>query len=97
MKLNENIEEYDVKSIQSILHSVTDIKNSCKKLENGAVSLEHNIGMFEKSFDSENMSRAKEIIKKFVARLSDAERELGELLGSVNDYAEKLKRAWRPW
>lgn len=97
MKINDNIEEYDIKSMSAVLDCVETIRRSCKLLENGASNLEHNIGRAEANFQSENMARAKIIMKKYRATLEDAQSELKELLESVNAFSDKLKRAWREW
>ena len=97
MRISDNIEEYDVKSMSAITACVESISRSCKALERGAANLEHNISMAENMFSSENMARAKIIIKKYGVTLEDAEHELKELLDSVNAFSEKLKRAWSEW
>ena len=97
MKINDNIEEYDIRSMNAILSCVESISKGCKMLENGASNLEHNISRAEANFQSENMARAKIIMKKYEATLEDAQLELKELLESVNAFSEKLKRAWREW
>ena len=97
MRLNSNIEEYDVKSLSQITNSVNEILSKCKKLDNGANSLSHNISMAQMGFDNENMTRGKELINKYIQKLESAERELKELVDSVNDFSEKLKKAWRSW
>ena len=53
MRINDNIEEYDVKSLSAILMCVESISRSCKALERGASNLEHNISMAENNFSSE--------------------------------------------
>lgn len=97
MRLNNSIEEYDVKSLSQITNSVNEILAKCKKLDNGANSLSHNISMAQMGFDNENMTRGKELINKYIQKLESAERELKELVDSVNDFSEKLKKAWRSW
>lgn len=97
MKINSNIEEYDVRSLSAITESVGAIRKSCKMLQSGAESLENNLRIANSQFDSENMARAREIIKKYIKKLNDAEIEFQQLLASVNDFQEKLKRVWRAW
>ncbi len=97
MRINNNIEEYDVRSLSAITESVETIRKSCKMLEHGAELLENNLRIATSHFDSENMARAREIIKKYIKKLSEAEIEFNELLASVNEFQEKLQRAWRAW
>ena len=97
MRINSNIEEYDVRSLSAITESVEAIRKSCKMLQNGAEALENNLRIATTQFDSENMARAREIIKKYIKKLNDAEVEFKELLASVNDFQEKLQRVWRAW
>ena len=97
MRISDNIEEYDVKSMSAILTCVESISRSCKALERGAANLDHNIGIAENHFSSENMARAKIIIRKYGVTLEEAQREFRELLNSVNEFSDKLRRAWREW
>lgn len=97
MRINDNIEEYDVKSLNEIISCVETISRSLKALERGASNLDHNISMAESNFSSENMARAKTIIRKYGVTLEGAQLELRELLDSVNNFIEKLRRAWREW
>lgn len=97
MKINENIEEYDVRNLEAIYSTVDDLLKSCSGLGQNAMLMERNISIAEKDFTSENMERAKEIIKKYISKLSEAEGELKELADSAKEFAEKLRKAWRPW
>ncbi len=97
MKINDDIEEYDVGSLQAIFQTVDEILKKISNLEQNALLMERNIGVAERDFTSENLLRAKEIIKKYIQTLGDAGVELKELALSVNDFAEKLKKAWREW
>ena len=97
MKINDDIEEYDVGSLQAIFQTVDEILKKCSSLEQNALIMEKNIGVAERDFTSENLLRAKEIIKKYIQTLGNANVEIKELASSVNDFAEKLRRAWREW
>lgn len=97
MKLNLRIDEYDVKSLKTINATVESIRKKCGALEQMASVMQRNIAIAERSFTSENMTRTKDVIKKYEKRLSDARAEFTELLKSVNEFTEKLKHAWREW
>ncbi len=97
MKINENVEEYDVRNLEAIYSAVDDLQKRCSSLGQNALLMERNISVAERDFTSENMERAKEVIKKYIERLSEAEGELKELADSAKDFAEKLRKAWRPW
>lgn len=97
MKINEDVEEYDVRNLEAIYSAVDDLHKRCSGLEENAALMERNISIAERDFTSENMERAKEVIKKYISTLADAGAELKELSDSANDFAEKLRRAWRPW
>lgn len=97
MRINDTIEEYDVRNLEAIYAAVEEVLKKCTGLGQSAGIMEHNISVAEKDFTSENMTRAKEIIKKYIQRLSEASAELKELSDSAVDFAEKLRKAWRPW
>lgn len=97
MRINDYIEEYDVKNLEGIYSTVDDLQKKCSALGQSAALMERNISVAEKDFTSVSMVRAKEIIKKYISKLSEAEAELKELADSAKDFAEKLRKAWRPW
>lgn len=97
MKLNLNIEEYDVKSLSKIQAYVESIQKKCNALEQMATVMEHNVALAERDFTSENMTRAKEILRGYIKRLGEARAEFTELLRSVDEFGEKLRLAWREW
>lgn len=97
MRINDNVEEYDVRNLEAIYSAVDELQKNCSGLGQNAILMERNISVAERDFTSENMERAKEIIKKYISKLSEAEAELKELSDSAKDFAEKLRRAWRPW
>jgi len=97
MRINDNIEEYDVKSLNAIVTCVETISKSCRMLETGAANLERNLSVAEVNFQSENMARAKEIMGKYQTTLEEARAELKELLDSVTAFSDKLRHAWREW
>lgn len=97
MKINLNIEEYDVKSLSTIKAYVESIQKKCNTLEQMATVMERNISIAERDFTSENMLRAKEIMQKYITRLAGARVEFTELLRSVDEFAAKLEHAWRNW
>lgn len=97
MRINDNIEEYDVRNLEAIYSAAEDIHKKCAGLEQSAIIMEKNISIAEQDFTSENMVRAKEIMQKYIRQLSEARAELKELSDSANEFAEKLRKAWRPW
>ena len=98
MRLNlDNIDEYDVRSLNGIAMAVESIYNKCGSLKEVAEIMESNVEVAERDFTSENMTRAKDLLNKYIVSLEDAQRELKELLDSVDDFTNKLKYAWRDW
>ena len=97
MKINDQIEEYDIRSMSSIVDSVSNILRMCRMLHDGAEILGGNLTRSQEYFTSENMVQANEVINRYNAKLTNAETELDELLKSVNAYTEKLNHAWRKW
>lgn len=97
MRINEDVQEYNVGNLEAIYSAVEGLQKRCSGLEQSALLMEQNISIAEKDFTSENMTRAKEIVKKYISTLSAAEVELKELADSVEDFAEKLRKMWRPW
>lgn len=97
MRINDNVEEYDVGNLEAIYSAVDELQKKCSNLGQNASVMERNVSIAERDFTSENMVRAKEVLRKYISMLSDAERELKELSDSARDFAEKLRKAWRPW
>lgn len=90
----DNIEEYDVRSLRGIIASCEEERNRLKALRQAAEINVKNIEVAERYFESENLERAKRINQKYAAKLEQAEKEIAELLTSVNEFAERLNRAW---
>lgn len=97
MRINGNVNEYDVRNLEGIYSAVDELQKKCSALGQNATLMERNISIAERDFTSENMARAKAIIKKYITKLTEAEAELKELSDSAKDFAEKLRKAWRPW
>lgn len=90
----DSIEEYDVRSLRGIIASCEEERNRLKALRQAAEINVKNIEVAERYFESENLKRAKRINQKYAAKLEQAEKEIAELLTSVNEFAERLNRAW---
>lgn len=97
MRINDNIEDYDIKDLSAISSGITEIQKKVSGLEYMAEAMVNNITKVERDFTSVNMSRAKEIIQTYIGMLSEAREELTELTKSVEEYREKINNAWRPW
>lgn len=97
MRINEDIEDYDIKDLGAIASGISDIESKVNALETMAEAMVGNITKVEQSFTSVNMSRAKEIIQKYIEILSSAKAELTELTCSVEEFQEKIRRAWQDW
>ena len=97
MKLDKQIEKYDVKSLQSMVKSLETVLSYCRHTREDAEIMQNNIKIAESYFQTSNMDRAKEEIKKFSLKLSDAEREISELIASAKDFADRLNHIWRSW
>ena len=97
MKINQDIEDYDIKDLNAIATGISDIQKKVSPLETMEEAMVNNITKVEQSFTSVNMARAKEIIQKYIEILSNAQTELTELTGSVEEFEEKIRRAWQDW
>ncbi len=97
MRINDQIESYDIRSMSSIVDSVSSILRMCCVLHEAATILGGNLTRAQEYFTSFNMEQAIEVIDRYNAKLTNAETELNELLKSVNEYTEKLNHAWRAW
>ncbi len=97
MKLNTQIEKYDVKSLQAMVSSLETVLSCCRRTREDAEIMQNNIRVSEPYFQTSNMDRAKEEIKKFSLKLSEAEREISELIVSAKDFAGRLSHIWRSW
>lgn len=95
MKLDPEIQSYNIKDAEAMSADIEEIKSKCETLARLAESMEGNITRVEQDFTSTNMSRAKEILKKYIGRLNDAKAELAELIASVKHYEEVMRYVWK--
>lgn len=94
MKINLNVNSYEIKDLTKIIDSIDVIKKLCNNLENLSIAMEKNISIAERDFTSVNMDRTKVVISDLKKELSQADLEFTELLKSVNIYLEKIRSAW---
>lgn len=94
MKINLDINSYEIKDLKSIVNTIEIIKKLCKNLETLSTTMERNISVAEREFNSVNMERTKAVIAELKKNLGSADIEFDELLRSVNDYLAKIQNAW---
>ena len=97
MKLDMQIEKYDVKNLQSMVKSLETVLSYCRRTREDSEIMQNNIKVAEPYFQTSNMDKAKDEIKKFSLKLSEAEREISELIVSAKDFADRLSHIWRKW
>ena len=97
MKLNLQIEKYDVKNLQSMVESLETVLSYCRLTREDSEIMQNNIRIAEPYFQTSNMDKAKDEIKKFSLKLAEAEREISELIVSAKDFASRLNHIWRKW
>lgn len=95
MRINlDQIEEYDVGNLNDIRNACEEERQKIHALKSAAEIIVRNIEVAERYFTNENMERAKRIHKEYIARLELGEKEIVDLLASVDEFAERLNKAW---
>lgn len=98
MRLNKNIESYDIKSLQGIEQGVTKMKEHCDILCQLGLLLKKKIqDAREGGFQDPNMNRAEEQIDTYLENMKNAQMEYAELSDSVKEYVEKINDIWSDW
>lgn len=98
MKLNQNIESYDINSLQGIEEGVKKMKNHCEQLCQLGELLKNKIQKAKDGgFQDINMIRTEELINEYLKKMRNAESEYLELSNSVKEYIEKIHKIWSAW
>ena len=98
MKLNSEIESYDVASLTGIDTGLSQMKRQCQKLTELGVFLKKKIVKARADgFQDVNTDRAEKIIDEYLKKLEVAGAEYSELSESVKEFINKINDIWSPW
>lgn len=98
MKLKKEIESYDVKSLRGMSEGVMKMKKHCENLCMLGKFLAGKIEAARANgFEDVNIDRAEVLLKEYLKRMSQAEREYSELSDSVKELIRKIEDIWSPW
>ena len=94
MKLNKSMERYNVKSMGQIETATVEMTKQLTHLEELSQLMNRKMNEANQEFDTDNFTRAKESIIRFINRLHNMELEIDELAKSVKEFTEKIRRIW---
>lgn len=98
MKLKQEIESYNVKSLEGIEHGVGKMRQHCQDLCKLGEFLKYKIQEARNNgFQDVNTDRAELLISEYVKKLSAAEFEYSELSTSVRQFIDKIETIWEDW
>ena len=98
MKLKNEIESYDVKSLRGMDEGVMKMAKHSETLCTLGKLLEEKIQKARADgFEDENTVRAEELIKEYLKKMTLAESEYSELTVSVKELINKIEKIWSPW
>ncbi len=94
MKLNNNIEEYDIKSLSSIVASIDLINKSSKMLSMYGEEMQKRIGVAGNVLEDVNYGRLNKCTQLFILKSRQMQSEMDELNKSVTEFVQKVEKAW---
>ena len=98
MKIKEQIDSYNIKSLSGIDNAVRKIRERCDYMDAVGVALKNNIEVAkENGYQDENSEKAEQIIDEYCQRLNSCKNELDELGASVKRFIDKMEDIWNSW
>ena len=94
MKISQNYEVCDVKSLSELSSGANDLKNICKGLLEQEDDIRASVLEAQQNFNTANYDKVYAAIDDFKKRVSNFELEVDELIASVKEYAEDKENRW---
>lgn len=94
MRINLNMEAYDIKSLDGIVDTVRWMMGQCDMLNDCGVFLKDRVVQVGSEFDSVNYDRICAATDDYLVKLGKMRAELDELLRSCREFVEKINRIW---
>ena len=94
MRINLNIERYDIKSLSDIYSTAEELRGQCRDLRSFGELMTRKAKDAHEYFDTINYERMKEALESFLKKMESAQEEFDELLRSCRQFAEKISELW---
>ena len=95
MKINQNIERYNISNLEEIVITIKNLKHINDTILEASKFARTKASLLGDSFTSINFERIMESLDLFVNRLTVNSEQLVELLGSVKELYERVYIAWK--
>lgn len=94
MRINMNMDSYDINSLEEIYSTVAEFKGQCEALESCGIFIKEKIIKAQDEFTSINYHRVQEATEDYLKKLGIMRTELEELFQSCKQFAEKMNLIW---
>lgn len=98
MKIKEQIDSYNVKSLSGIDTAVRKMRDRCDCMDMLGRALKNNIQVAkDDGYQDKNSEKAELIIDEYLKKLVACRHELDELSASVKKFIDKMEDIWDSW
>lgn len=94
MKINTNIDRYDIDALDQIYYVARNLKDKSEKLEMLGIDMQGRLNASSSEFTTVNFHRVSQAIEDYLKKMGLMREELEELSKSCKDFAEKITAIW---
>lgn len=94
MRINTNLEEYNIGSLSHIYETICELKEVIKMLEESGHYIKRCAIAISDIFDDINYKRTVAAIDSYLSKMNVTNEEMDELLKSCIELAEKISEIW---
>ena len=94
MRINTNLDSYNIESLEDIVSTVSEIEKQCEVLEQCGIFIKSKVTASSDEFTSINYERIDNATDDYIKKLRVMRGELLELIKSCKDFEEKIRQIW---
>lgn len=94
MKINMNLERYDIGSLSQISDTADDLKHRAEYLEYAGELMLAQMNSYAEEFTSDNYQRSSTALASYLKKMSFMKEEMLELSKSCKELTEKIQQIW---
>ncbi len=94
MKINTEIDSYDVKSLEALKGYTARIVDEISAMNEASDAMQKHIVAIAGEFTSINYDRISGVYDDLKAKLASAGEEMSDFKRSIDEFIEKLERIW---
>lgn len=94
MKINTNIDRYDIRSLDEVELIVRKMHNRAEALSELGTIMRNRLNGAAIEFTSVNYTRVSDACDDYIKKMNKMETELNELATSIKQFTDKIREIW---